>query len=261
LASSETALVARSAAGARALLERKRRDHVVVLEAEAGRGRAHLEVGDLEDLVDAVALRLGFERGGHGVAEGDDAGTVGRQEEEPSRVLVLADLHLDRDAGFGGGAQRPARRRESIGGEVAAGGLGLRRGEALVPVDEADLVEQALDGPQVGGPFDGRGDAPGARALLEHELLAGVGQLELGEGGGEEQVLGRDRLAMRGRGAPHQAEGEEVGDEQDEGGAGDPHETLNFCGATWKPQARLRAPPKEGRRTGGPRPRNPPRSR
>ena len=212
---------------------------VVVGPAADGDG-ARLEVGDLEDLVHAVGLRLGLERGHQGFGKRDDAATVRGEEEAFPRVGHQAHLGFRDAAGFAGHLQRPARLRQAVGGEP----FGLGR-EALVEADEAQFVLQALDGPDVGRPVEGRGHAPDRIPPLQDQRASLVRELDLVPGRREDEVRGLRRGPVGGRGPPHEAEGDEVGDEEEDGGAGDPHGTVNFCVARRKPQARPLGPATE----------------
>ena len=128
------------AAWSGAFLVRERRHAIAVLLAQPGRNGAHLEVGNLKDFVDAVALWFGFQRCRHRIAQRDDPVTVRRQEEESTGILIFADLYFERRAGIGGRAEDPARCGESIGGEATASGLSFGGCKAFISVDETNLI-------------------------------------------------------------------------------------------------------------------------
>ena len=128
------------AAGSGAFLIRERRHAIAVFLAQTGRNRAHLEVGNLKDFVDAVALWFGFQRRRHRIAQRDNPVTVRRQEEESAGILVLANLYFERRAGIGGRAEDPARCGESIGGEATASGLSFGCCKAFISIDETNLI-------------------------------------------------------------------------------------------------------------------------
>ena len=123
-----------------AFFVRERRHAIAVFLAQPGRNRAHLEVGNLKDFIDTIALWFGFQRRRHRIAQRDNPVTVSRQEEESAGILVLANFYFERRAGIGGRAEDPARCGESIGGEATASGLGFSGRKAFISVDETNLI-------------------------------------------------------------------------------------------------------------------------
>ena len=133
------------------------------------------EIRDLKDFVHAVAFRFRRQGCGHRFRQRDDALAVfGEQEMVPGGRLH-ADLNLDDSARLRDDLEGPARRLESVILEPGAVGLGFAGVEAAFHADEAEFVEQALDGPDVGWPVERFGQAPDGTALLEDDSLRSFG--------------------------------------------------------------------------------------
>ena len=241
---------------------RSERGHdLAVLRAMADRDRARFEIRDLEDLVHSVAFRLRRQGGGHGFGQRDDPLAVLGEQEVMASGGLHADLDLDDGARLRDDLEAPARRLESVILEPGSVGLGFARVKAALHADEAEFIKQALDGPDVRRPVERLGQAPDRTAFLEHDSLRAFGEGDFRRRRREELGLADGGGPMAGRSLPDEPEGDQVGDQQDDGGAGDPHVQVNFCDATRKPQALLRGRPEESGRIGAPGPRSPPRSR